>query len=168
MLKEADFIQRNWVRASTHARALGRLRLLTRDLAIIDAYGLMALRDGRNWSEMDLGAQRPLDVIEAIRKVNAISIPSSHPVRIRPRFKPAPPGGNSVLHTRALTVGYPGNPLFAIGKLDLRRGERVALIGANGSGKTTFLKVLLGHLSPLDGEIQLGSKLEGRVFCPGA
>ena len=98
LLKEADFIQRNWVRASTHARALGRLRLLTRDLAIVDAYGILALRDGRSWSEMDLGAQRPLDVIDAIRKVNAISMPGNRPVRIRPRLQSAPPGGNIVLH----------------------------------------------------------------------
>ena len=47
----------------------------------------MALRNGRKWSEMDLGAERPLDVIEAIRKVNAISMPSSRPRRIRPRLQ---------------------------------------------------------------------------------
>ncbi|HEX9019195.1 MAG TPA: ATP-binding cassette domain-containing protein, partial [Anaerolineaceae bacterium] len=77
LLKEVDYIQRNWVRDSTHAQALGRLRRLTRDLAIIDNYGLMALRSGKQWLEMGLSAERPLDVIDAIRKVNAIAIPNN-------------------------------------------------------------------------------------------
>ena len=51
LLKEADYVQRNWVRASTHAQALGRLRRLSRDLAVVETYGLMALRSGRKWSE---------------------------------------------------------------------------------------------------------------------
>jgi ATP-binding cassette, subfamily F, member 3 len=165
MLKEANFIQRNWVRDSTHARALGRLRLLTRDIAIVEAYGILALRDGRSWSEMGLGAQRPLDVIDAIRKVNAIGMPSGRPRGIRPRLQSAPPSGNIVLHIDDLTVGYPGNQLFTVFKTELRRGERIALIGPNGSGKTTFLKVLLGHLPPLDGEVHLGASLKVGYFA---
>jgi len=165
MLKEADFIQRNWIRASTHARALGRLRLLTRDLAIVEAFGILALRDGRSWSEMDLGAQHPLDVTEAIRMVNAIAIPNGQPGRIRPRLQSAPRGGNIVLRIDDLTVGYPGNSLFTARKVELRRGERPALIGPNGSGKTTFLKVLLEQLVPLDGEIQLGASLKVGYFA---
>jgi ATP-binding cassette subfamily F protein 3 len=165
MIKEADFIQRNWIRASTHARALGRLRLLTRDLAITEAYGILALRDGRAWSEMDLGAQRPLEVVEAIRKVNDIAMPGGRPRRIRPRLPSAPPGGNVVLRVDDLTVGYPGHPLFTARKLQLGRGERSALIGPNGCGKTTFLKVLLGQLPPLDGEVRLGASLKVGYFA---
>ncbi len=163
--KEADFIQRNWIRASTHARALGRLRLLTRDLAIVEAYGVLALRDGRSWSEMDLGAQRPLDVIDAIRKVNAISRSHDRPARIRPRLPAAPPGGNIVLRLDELTVGYPQKTLFTARKVELRRGERLALIGPNGSGKTTFLKVLLGQVPSVAGEFQLGAGLKVGYFA---
>ncbi len=165
LLKEADFIQRNWIRASTHARALGRLRLLTRDLAIVENYGILALRNGRSWSEMDLGAQRPLDVIEAIRKVNAISMPSGRPRRLRPRLQAAPPSGNIVLRIDHLKVGYPGNPLFTAERVELRRGARLALIGPNGSGKTTFLKILLEHLAPLEGEARLGASLKVGYFA---
>jgi len=166
LLKEVDFVQRNWVRASTHAWALGRLRLLTRDLAIVDAYGILALRDGRAWSEMDLGAQRPLDVIEAIRKVNAITMPpGGRTRRIRPRLQSAPPSGNIVLNIEHLTVGYPGNPLFTVHGVKLRRGERPALIGPNGAGKTTFLKVLLEQLAPLAGQARLGASLRVGYFA---
>ena len=165
MLKEADFIQRNWIRASTHARALGRLRLLTRDLAIVEAYGILALRDGRTWSEMELGAQRPLDVVEAIRKVNAIAMPGGRPPRIRPRLQSAPPSGTFVLRSDSVTVGYPGKRLFTARRLELRRGERPALIGPNGSGKTTFLKVLLEQLPPLEGEVRMGAGLKVGYFA---
>ncbi len=165
MTKEVDFIQRNWVRASTHARALGRLRLLTRDLAIVEKFGILALRNGRNWSEMDLGAQRPLDVIEAIRKVNAITMTAGRPARIRPRLPAAPPGGNNVLRMDDLSVGYPGKRLFNIAHVELRRGERAAMIGPNGSGKTTFLKVLLEQLKPLSGEVRLGAGLKIGYFA---
>ena len=73
-----DYVQRNWVRASSHAQALGQRRL-TRNLANVDAYGIMAFRSGKKWHEFDLHADRPLDVIDAIRKVNAISMPSGRP-----------------------------------------------------------------------------------------
>jgi ATP-binding cassette subfamily F protein 3 len=73
--KEMGFVQRNWVRASTHARALGMLRKVTRELMAVDAYGIMVLRSGRNWHELDLRADKPLDVTEAVRKVNALQMP---------------------------------------------------------------------------------------------
>lgn len=64
--------------------------------------------------------------------------------------------GQDVLRTSALAIGYPGRPLFETPELSLRRGERVALIGANGSGKTTFLRTLLGEIPPLRGAIRFG------------
>ena len=168
LVNEVDFIQRNWVRASTHARALGLLRRLTRDLAIVDNYGIMALRSGKKWSEMDLHADRPLDVIDAIRKVNAIAMTSSRPPSIRPRLATDHVSGTLVLRANQVTVGYPGNALFTVKELELRRGECAALIGPNGSGKTTFLKVLTGQLEPLHGHVQLGASLQDRLLCPGA
>ena len=50
--KDADFIQRNWVGASTHGRALGILRKVTRELVVVDAYGIMVLRGGRVWHDL--------------------------------------------------------------------------------------------------------------------
>ncbi len=90
--KQMDFVQRNWVRASTHARALGLLRRVSRDLAIVDTHGVMGLRSGKKWSEIELdkgqnATVRVLDVTEAIRKVNAIEMPG-RPPRIRPRLTP--------------------------------------------------------------------------------
>jgi ATP-binding cassette, subfamily F, member 3 len=165
LLKEVDFIQRNWVRASTHARALGLLRRLTRDLAIVDNFGILALRSGKKWSELDLHADRPLDVIEAIRKVNAISLPSSRPPAIRPRLTADHTSGTIVLRANDVTIGFPKHALFSARGVELRRGECAALIGANGTGKTTFLKVLLSQLEPLKGEVQLGASVKVGYFA---
>lgn len=161
LLKEVDFIQKNWVRASTHARALGLLRRLTRDLAIVENHGVLALRSGRKWSEYDAETQRkadrPLDVIEAIRKVNSVNMTNPQPPVIKPRLADSHLGSTIVLRAREATIGYPGNSLFTVQDLELRRGECAALIGPNGSGKTTFLKVLLGQLEPLQGMAEMGT-----------
>jgi len=68
-------------------------------------------------------------------------------------------GGRVALSTHDLTVGYPGAPLFRCPDLEMERGECVALIGPNGSGKTTFLRTVLGQVSPLAGETRLGVKV---------
>jgi ATP-binding cassette subfamily F protein 3 len=169
LVNDADFIQRNWVRASTHARALGMLRRLTRELAIVENYGILALRSGRKWSEYDQdtihGTERPLDVIDAIRKVNAIAPPVHRVHRIKPRLATDKVSGTIVMRAGDATVGYPGNTLFRVRNLELRRGECAALIGPNGSGKTTFLKTMLGQLEPLAGEVQLGASLKVGYFA---
>jgi ATP-binding cassette subfamily F protein 3 len=159
LLKEVDFIQKNWVRASTHARALGLLRRLSRDIAIVENQGVMALRNGKKWSESGLHVERPLDVVEAVRAVNAISLEGNKPPAIRPRLAANKASGNLVLQAEQAVIGYPGHELFTVSRLVLKRGECAALIGPNGAGKTTFLKVLLGQLPPLSGEVQMGASL---------
>ncbi len=162
---EADFVQRNWVRASTHARALGVLRRLSRDIAIVENYGVMALRSGKQWSEMGLSADRPLDVIDAIRRVNAIQPEMSRPPQIRPRMATTGISGTIVVRAHNVTIGYPGNVLFNIKELELRRGENVALLGPNGTGKTTFLRVMLREMEPLKGEVYMGAGLHIGYFA---
>jgi ATP-binding cassette subfamily F protein 3 len=161
--KEMDFVQRNWVRASTHARALGTLRKVSRELAAVEAYGITVLRSGRNWHELDLRADKPLDVIEAIRMVNALEMPGRPPI-IRPRLTPTTDSSTIILRADKATIGYPGKKLFQVHKLELRRGQCAALMGPNGSGKTTFLKTLLAQVEPLEGEVRLGASLRVGYF----
>src|SRR6185503_18598157 len=68
--------------------------------------------------------------------------------------------GTHVLTTKDFSVGYGEHVLARDISLILRRGECLGIIGPNGSGKTTFLKTILGKLSALAGEIRWGSKVE--------
>jgi ATP-binding cassette subfamily F protein 3 len=169
LLNEVDFVQRNWVRASTHARALGILRRLTRDLSIVEHYGVQALRSGKKWSEYDSdtirGTERVMDVTDAIRAVNAIKPPTHHIRHLKPRLASDMVSGTIVMRAEKATIGYPNHTLFTVHDLELRRTECAALIGPNGSGKTTFLKTMLGQIEPLSGQVQLGASLKIGYFA---
>ncbi|HYE14281.1 MAG TPA: ABC-F family ATP-binding cassette domain-containing protein [Pyrinomonadaceae bacterium] len=67
--------------------------------------------------------------------------------------------GTHVLTAKEAAVGYPGKLLAADISLILKRGECLGVIGPNGSGKTTFVKTVLGKLPPLGGEIRWGANV---------
>ncbi len=75
-------------------------------------------------------------------------------------------GGNDVLTARNLQVGY-ARPLVTCRGLLLRRHDRAALIGPNGSGKTSFLRTILGELAPLAGEFKIGSNIRIAYLAQG-
>jgi ATP-binding cassette subfamily F protein 3 len=81
------------------------------------------------------------------------------------RLSSARRGGNVILRAEGLQVGYPGVPLFQTPDIELRRRQVVALIGDNGTGKTTFLRTLMGVLPPLAGEVRLGANLDVGYFA---
>jgi len=82
------------------------------------------------------------------------------------RFQEPLRSGDKVIWSQDLVVGYdPAAPLFRCPDLDLRRGECVVLLGPNGSGKTTFLKTLLGEVQPLAGYARLGASLKLGYFA---
>jgi ATP-binding cassette subfamily F protein 3 len=68
--------------------------------------------------------------------------------------------GTHVLTITEGSVGYPGKLLADNISLILRRGECLGVIGPNGSGKTTFLRTILGQIEPLSGEVRWGSKVQ--------
>jgi ATPase subunit of ABC transporter with duplicated ATPase domains len=70
------------------------------------------------------------------------------------RFDQTTPTGREVLTVRGLTKGFDGNFLFKDLELNIERGEKVAIIGANGVGKTTLLRCLIGELEPDEGTVK--------------
>ncbi|HEY0004149.1 MAG TPA: ABC-F family ATP-binding cassette domain-containing protein [Pyrinomonadaceae bacterium] len=76
------------------------------------------------------------------------------------RLREVERAGTHVLTVKELTIGYPGKPLAREMDFTLRRGECLGIIGPNGSGKTTFVKTVLGKIPPLAGEIRWGTKTE--------
>lgn len=73
---------------------------------------------------------------------------------IEPQF----PGGKWVYEARKLKIGYDGSVLLEL-SLRIRRGQKIAVIGDNGIGKSTFLKTVAGLIPPIKGTSQLGSNL---------
>lgn len=71
---------------------------------------------------------------------------------------------NRVLTVDKMDIGYGANTLARNIKLELLRGEKVALIGANGTGKSTFLKTILGEINPLAGSIKIGNRVQIGYF----
>lgn len=74
--------------------------------------------------------------------------------------------GDLVLGLYDLAVGYdPQAPLFTCDEVELRRRQRVALMGPNGSGKTTFLHTVRGDLKPLWGRVRIGASVRLGYFA---
>lgn len=71
---------------------------------------------------------------------------------------------NRVVVMDKLTIGYENNVLAKDIKLELLKGQKVALIGANGTGKSTLLKTLLGELQPLSGSVKIGNRVKIGYF----
>lgn len=71
---------------------------------------------------------------------------------------PAVPGSKWVLEAEHLKIGYEGHPLLEL-SLRMRKGQKIALLGENGAGKTTFLKTAVGSLPPVDGVCSLGNNI---------
>ena len=67
--------------------------------------------------------------------------------------------GNEVINAENLAMGFPGRPLFHDVSFQIRRGQRIFLLGPNGCGKTTLLKVLNGQYTPQQGSVRLGAKV---------
>ena len=79
-------------------------------------------------------------------------------LRARPRTAPLPSRGETVLTVTDLTAGYGAAPVLDHLSFDVRAGETVAILGANGAGKSTAMRVLSGLLPPQSGEIVLNDR----------
>ena len=72
--------------------------------------------------------------------------------------------GKRVFESHQLTYAYDGNPIVKNFDLQLMRGDKLALVGPNGCGKSTLIKLLLGQLKPDSGKVQQGTNLEIAYF----
>lgn len=98
--------------------------------------------------------EKMLDKIQRLDK--PAEIQNQMRISLEPRFV----SGNDVLSVEGLSKSFPGQTLFTDISFEIKRGERVALIGNNGTGKTTMLKILNGILTADAGEFTLGSKVQ--------
>lgn len=97
--------------------------------------------------------EKMLDKIEVVDK------PVELNAKMNIKLEPSVISGNDVLTVTDLTKSFDGNTLFNNINFEIKRGERVALIGNNGTGKTTILKLINGIIPPDSGSIYLGAKV---------
>ncbi len=99
-------------------------------------------------ANMAKSRQKKLDKIDKIELIKEKPKPTFN-------FKQARAAGKMIFETKDLVIGY-DTPLTRPLNLYMERGQKIALVGSNGLGKTTLLKSLMGDIKPLSGEVELG------------
>ncbi len=95
--------------------------------------------------------QKSIDRLEA-----TLEKPEDDPVSIRFQFHASRRSGDDVLTAQGLSLAFGETPLFENVDIEIKRGEKIFLIGPNGCGKTSLFKILLGQYRQDEGEVRLG------------
>ncbi len=166
-LEELDYIKRNIARDATKNQAVGRLKRLIREVRVVEAGGIDLLLS-KNWGqvmdEVDI-SEAKWGVADVEGAIKSLRSPIVRPPQLNLKLKTTLRSGNLVLRSSQMAIGYPGRTLFRTDPIQLERGECAALIGPNGSGKTTFLRTLMGKIEPLQGELKFGASLKVGYFA---
>ncbi|MBQ9885908.1 MAG: ABC-F family ATP-binding cassette domain-containing protein [Lachnospiraceae bacterium] len=97
---------------------------------------------------------------KALAKINIIDKPMTPADAMRMKLEPCIQSGNDVLTVKDVSKAFGANRLFENISFEIKRGERVAIIGGNGTGKTTMLKIITQALESDTGSIKLGSRVK--------
>ena len=135
----------------------------TRDNALFDK----RLQNEETWVRQGIKARRTRNegrvrALEAMRREYAGRIKPDGKARIH--VEEAERSGRKVIEARNISYSYDNEPLIDKLSIKIMRGDRVGLIGNNGVGKSTLLKIMLGQLAPLSGTVKLGTNLEIGYF----
>lgn len=103
--------------------------------------------------------QKTIDRLE-----ETLEKPEDAPEAIKFSFKAADGSGNDVLSVKDIALGFDGKQLFRGVNIEIKKGERVFLIGANGCGKTSLFKVLTEQYKADRGEFRLGARVQAGYF----
>ncbi|MBN1523805.1 MAG: ABC-F family ATP-binding cassette domain-containing protein [Spirochaetales bacterium] len=102
--------------------------------------------------------------VKELEKLPKIEIPHGMK-KIHFSFPEAPPSGKKVLMIENLSHEYDGLPVFSDISMDLMRGNRIVVVGVNGAGKSTFLRLLAKKETPTDGSVVYGEKVIPGYYC---
>ena len=94
--------------------------------------------------------------IKQLDKLERIEVDMEDNSALTVKFPPAPRSGDVVFKAVGLAAGYPQKTVFTGADIEVRRGEKVALVGRNGEGKTTLMRIIMRELEPLAGEASTG------------
>ncbi|MFN7252460.1 MAG: ribosomal protection-like ABC-F family protein [Anaerobacillus sp.] len=122
-----------------------------------------SVKDLRDWAQRadnNKFFKRAASIKKKLEKMERIEKPMFEKKNMKLSFKPTERSGNETIKAIGVTKSYDDKVIFKNANLLINYGERAALIGANGSGKTTFLKMLLGEDHPDTGVVELGANVK--------
>ncbi len=97
---------------------------------------------------------------KALERMQRLEKPENLPAKMRLKLTPKKISGNDVLKVEALGKSFADEKLFECVSFAIKRGEKVAIIGPNGVGKSTLFKILLGQIQQYKGQIHIGTNVE--------
>ena len=94
--------------------------------------------------------------VKQLEKLERIEVDLEDKSALAVKFPPAPRSGDIAYKAVDMKVGYGAKVVFDDAQIEVRRGEKVALVGRNGEGKTTLMRVIMNELDPMAGESKTG------------
>ncbi len=103
--------------------------------------------------------------IKQLEKLDRLEIEEEDIAALNIKFPPAPRSGQVVVEAREAGKAFGEKRIFSGADLVIERGEKVALVGKNGEGKTTFARMVIGELEPTEGEVRIGHNVRIGYFA---
>ncbi len=97
--------------------------------------------------------------IKQLEKLDRIEVDEEDLSRLNIKFPPAPRTGQIVAEVKEVGKAFGEKRIFSGAEFTIERGQKIALVGRNGEGKTTFARMLIGELEPTEGNIKLGANV---------
>ena len=97
--------------------------------------------------------------IKQLEKIDRIEVDEEDLSRLNIKFPPAPRSGQIVADIKGVGKAFDSKRVFSNAEFTIERGQKIALVGRNGEGKTTLARMLIGELEPTEGEIKIGANV---------
>ena len=97
--------------------------------------------------------------VKQLEKLERIEVDEEDLSRLNIKFPPAPRSGQIVADVKGVGKAFGEKRIFAGAEFTIERGQKIALVGRNGEGKTTFARMLIGELEATEGEIKIGANV---------
>ena len=97
--------------------------------------------------------------VKQLEKLDRIEVDEEDLSRLNIKFPPAPRSGQIVADIKGVGKAFDQKRIFAGAEFTIERGQKIALVGRNGEGKTTFARMLIGELEATEGEIKIGANV---------
>ncbi len=102
--------------------------------------------------------------VKALERLDLVEDVVDDTARVNFRFKVGQPSGRQVVQLKGISKSFGTNKVLANTSLNLERGQKIALVGANGKGKTTLLRIIAGQ-EPIEGEREIGYNVREAFFA---